>query len=270
MDETALDPINEPLPDAMEALLARVRGMPGRRKFRAGLLLSVMGVAFVAALVGLDSAGFLETVWPVPAAFALIVGSGICLWTLAEKREIRTIEALMACQDIRTLGGLLDAVNSSNRRVRRAIQDTLLGFLPRLTEEHSALLNTGHHEVLNALLYSNSSALAMEALSALEQVGNGIALPYLTAMAAGKGIPATLRDRQGEVQQRSRQAVEKIRERIERQNRASLLLRASQAPNTPAEQLVRPAQGGPFTKAEELLRPGASAESVSGQKEDNH
>src|SRR5262249_17985610 len=152
---------------------------------------------------------------------ALTFGPGIWIWTVAERREQRSIEALAARRELRTLGSLLDCVNVSNRRVGIAVQNTLLELLPRVTEEDSERLDTRQREVLNALLYGRSRTLALAALSALEQVGDGTALPYLTSIAAGKGMPGTLRDSAADVQRRAQHAVETIRRRIETQNRAS-------------------------------------------------
>jgi hypothetical protein len=267
-DDTALSQTQEAPRDALDLLLARVRGMPDRRKLRAWLFPSAICIAFVAVMVCLGTTGHLETIWSVLAALALTVGPVIWFWVLAERREMRTIEALAACREIRAVGGLLDCVNCSNRRVGNAVQATLLDLLPRLTEEHSGSLETRHREVLNTLLYGRSRALALAALSALEQVGDGTALPYLTSIAAGKGMPRTLRDSQSDAQRRARHTVETIRQRIEMQNRANVLLRPSQDPGTPSGQLLRPAHGRASANAEELLRPEASAEQGPCHKEE--
>lgn len=257
-NDTALDSNRDNIPDNIEVLLARVQRLQDRRKLRAWLIPGGVTVAFIAAMIGLGTAGYLEAGWPVLAALVFTCGAGIWVWTVMERQEMRTIELLAVCRDKRSLGSLLDAANCSNRRVRKAVETALIELLPGVTQADSSLLNTTHREMLNALLYGKSSELALAALTAIEQVGDGMALPYLTSMAAGKGIPNLLRDRGFEVAVRARLAVERIHQRIESQNRANVLLRAAQMPDMPFEQLMRPASSQPHANSEELLRPEAN------------
>lgn len=256
---------------AVEDLLVRVYAIPGRRKVRAWLIPITATVAFGIVMAALGAVGYLESGWPAFAAFLLTFGSGIWVGVWAERRDMRTVCALAACQELRALGGLLNSINYGNRRVKSAVQNALLELLPHLTEDSQIVFSTGNREALNALLYGKSGELAMAALRAIEQVGDGTALPYLTSISAGKGIPSALRNQQAEVQERARRALETIHARIEMHNRAGTLLRASQIPVVSTNEMLRPA-GDPLVtnqlvNSQELLRPEISAEQDAIQED---
>lgn len=250
----------------VDALMTQVRRIPAQRKNRSGLITLIMLFGIIAGLLAIGAAGLLE-IWSASVVIGLVLVS--CIWwgVAADRRDFRKVSALAAFKEKRTVGVLLEALNYSNRRIRTAVESVLLELLPHVHETDAALLNTGQREILNSLLYSNSGELAITALAALEQVGDGTALPYLTSMAAGKGVPSTLRSRKTEIQERAAQTVQTIHARIERHNQASVLLRPTQIPTTYAEELVRPVQGQHVQGGTELLRPNPTGESASDDKE---
>ncbi len=254
------EPVSEQSDEELEALLARVSLIPANRKRRTWLVptLTISGLILMTVICGVM--GLIDNGWFFVIGiftFPLIT----CVTLIAiNRKERRDIEALAKYDDIRAVGGLLDGVNFGNRRLKRSVHRSLEQLLPKLAETDADLLSTGQREALNMLIYDKSPELAMAALQAIQRVGDGTALPYLTAMAVGKGIPATLQNRSGEVQEYARQAAERIQARIDFQNRANVLLRASQRPDTPSDQLVRPAYNTSQVEVGELLRPDMPGE----------
>lgn len=267
-DETALDSNRNFSSNDLDVLLKQARRLPGRRKFRGCLITSGVIIAFITAMIVLGDAGYLTAGWPALVALVVTIGAGLWVWFAAERRDLRTIEALAMFRDKRTLGVLLDAANCTNRLARERVHAALADVLRGLTEADSSLLNTSHREMLNGLIYGKSGDLSLAALSSIEQIGDGTALPYLTSMAAGKGIPDMLKSQRAEVQACAEHAVERIRERIEKQNRANVLLRAAHMPETPSEQLVRPAFSQHQGNVHELLRPEENGEQDKSEREE--
>ncbi len=268
MDEPESYPIKQNVyPDATDRLIERAKGMSKRRGFRAWFIPCMITVAFTAAMLILGSTGYIESGWAILSVFIVTSGIGIWIWLALERQERLTVEALCACKELRTLGPLLNCLENGNGTIKRMVRAAVQNILPHLTVNDSGILETSQREALNSLLYSGSGELALAALYALEKVGDGTALPYLTSIAAGKGVPHTLRNRQAEVIERARRTVESIRERIERHNRASVLLRASQDPGTPSDQLVRPVMNKRLDTGEELLRPELSLEEVEREND---
>lgn len=253
-------PVSDQSDEELKRLLARVSVIPANRKIRTWLfpILLIVGLFVMTAICGMT--GLIDKGWPYLIAILAVPVIVLVAAIAINRRELRDIEGLAKYEDIRAVGGLLEGVSYGNRQIKRSVHRSLEQLLPRLTETDAGLLSTGQREALNMLLYNNSPELAMAALLAIQRVGDGTALPYLTAMAAGKGIPGALQNRSGEVQEYAQQAAQRIQARIDFQNRANVLLRASQRPDTPSDQLVRPAYNTSQVEAEELLRPDTPGE----------
>ncbi len=182
------EPVSEQSDEELEALLARVSLIPANRKRRTWLVptLTISGLILMTVICGVM--GLIDNGWFFVIGiftFPLIT----CVTLIAiNRKERRDIEALAKYDDIRAVGGLLDGVNFGNRRLKRSVHRSLEQLLPKLAETDADLLSTGQREALNMLIYDKSPELAMAALQAIQRVGDGTALPYLTAMAVGKGI----------------------------------------------------------------------------------
>ena len=255
-------------PDELETLLVRVKGMQKRRKLHASVWPIVLLVAFLTMMCFLMATTYLQNLWAMFAALLLTCGIPAWIWIAAERRELRTLEALTNYRDVRSLGFLLESAECYNRKVRVKIHATILDSLPNLTEDDSKAFSLPQLEALNALLYGKSGELAMASFAAIEKVGSISAMPYLTSIAAGKGIPDTLKANKTEVQERAQRTVQAIQARIERKNSVSFLLRGSQAPETATNQLLRPAHGQHPINTDELLRPDETSTRMPDKKEE--
>ena len=254
-------------PDELEALLVRARGMQRRRKLNASLWPIVIFVAFVTLMFFLYASSYLQNPWGIIAVLILSCGIPAWIWIALERRELRTLEALTNFRDVRSLGFLLESAECYHQKVRSKVHAAILDSLPNLTEDDSKAFSLQQLEALNALLYGKSGELAMASFAAIEKVGSASAMPYLTSIAAGKGIPDTLKAHKAEVQERAQRTVAGIQERIERRNSVSYLLRGSQAPETAPNQLLRPAHGQLQVNTEELLRPDEAPTKMLDKKE---
>ncbi len=243
--------------------------MHKRRRLNATLWPILIIVALITSLLFLAASSYLQNPWGIVAVLLTGCGIPVWIWIALERREMRTLEALTNFRDVRALGILLESADSYDRKVRSKVQAAILDSLPHLTEDDSKAFSVQQLEALNALLYGKSGELAMASFAAIEKVGGVSAIPYLTSIAAGKGIPDTLKANKAEVQERAQRTVTGIKERMERSNSVSYLLRGSQAPETAPNQLLRPAHGQLQVNTDELLRPEAGATKMPDKKEDS-
>src|SRR5206468_10754437 len=112
-------------------------------------------------------------------------------------------------------------------------------------------------EALARSLASNTANpyYLVAALNALEQVGDGTALPMVRSLASGKMKTADPK----RVQAAARECLPYLQVRFEQQRATQTLLRASHVSKSPHDRLLRPAQSGPDAEAEGLLRPSEPA-----------
>lgn len=153
--------------------------------------------------------------------------------------------------DISVVGPLTEALEYRNRAVREAAATSLIRLLPRLQATDTDLLTFAQRGNLHRALLRDNVELALAILSALEQVGDGRAIPNVQKLASGFGLA----HQEKRVQESARQTLACLRQRVELQRAPQILLRAASASEVGAGTLLRPAAGVADTQEHVLLRP---------------
>lgn len=161
--------------------------------------------------------------------------------------------------DLRIVGPLLEITEIQDGTVNTMAFLVLTRLLPHLKAGDATLLTEGQHVALgrtltrDTLLHNQRSAdFLVAVLAALEQVGDGRALPMVESLAAGRIVTAEPK----RVQAAAQECLPYLQTRYEQQQASQTLLRASALSETPSNTLLRPAQGVGATEAVEMLRPG--------------
>lgn len=146
-------------------------------------------------------------------------------------------------------------------RTRIVLGNTLRRLLPQLRSTHANLLTADQkHDLLRLLLGTSSENeveksvalhVMLQALKALEQVGDESAIPAVQKLALST-ININRQLRQAAVE-----CLEYLRINAGRNREMQTLLRASSASNTAPDTLLRPASSSEDTASEHLLRPSA-------------
>jgi hypothetical protein len=144
-----------------------------------------------------------------------------------------------------TCGVLAGALYDPRPAIRRAAAVGFRATLPRLTPEHYGALDTLAVPNLCRVLQHPDTSLALAALTALEKVGDGRALPFV-ARAAQRG-------RSPEARALAARVLPLLQERLRQEQDRRILLRGASAPPTDAAWLLRAADRS--EPPEQLLRP---------------
>jgi hypothetical protein len=147
-------------------------------------------------------------------------------------------------------GGLFEKTSPGSKGVARSCEQTLPVLLAELTPSHYGLLSavaTGN--LCKAIGHSNE-ALVLAALNALEKVGGGSTVDAVTAVA--NGHPSH------EVRDRAQSILPVLLARQRKENEGRVLLRASDAADSPEQTLLRAAQGNTESDPAVLLRSSSS------------
>jgi hypothetical protein len=172
------------------------------------------------------------------------------------KSLLKTITEL---EDKRSVGWLVDVLDSQDKDFRITVEDTLIKLLPRLTYGESMLLDPERRRLLDRkMIKTNRPEFASAILSAYQALGDSHSLDSLETVASGK---ATVR--QTEIRDAAGVAAAAILERMPTELAAQTLLRATVPPSEPTETLLRPAEGSASESPALLLRPAQVSESTT-------
>ena len=158
--------------------------------------------------------------------------------------------------DKRLIGPLLQAQHY--HEVRSSVQTALVHLLPQLQHSDTLALNEIQRTLLyQSLLNSENPEYVIAALKALEQVGDGRALPYAQKLAS----PADKRRKQNAaVTQAAQECLGLLQQRIAQQQISQSLLRPSDRTASAPDTLLRPASITQDTEPAQLLRAGTNAQ----------
>jgi hypothetical protein len=162
---------------------------------------------------------------------------------------------LVNAEDLRIVGPLAEMVVFQSGGGASAMASYLLTrLLPRLQASDAGLLNANQRACLYRSLttVTNNPDYLIAALKALEQIGDGEALPAVERLAEGRQRTAGAE----RVQAAARECLPYLRLRADKARASQTLLRASSASDTPPKLLLRPAQSRDDAEPEHLLRPG--------------
>jgi hypothetical protein len=214
---------------------------------------ALIGYSFVlAALLASLMAGVADH----PVEWFMLVYAPICLtWLLVYSRPkgnqlTRSIcDAVVGLKEIEAIGLLIDL--SRFELDSKSLQDALKEMLPRLHASDSKLLSSRHQLRLVQLLEVKGDApLLMSVLSAVEQVGDDTAVPFVEQIAAMEGEQLW----QLELKERAAECLHHLANRVEIEGRASTLLRPTDQ-HEHALGLLRPVSGAESGPESNLLIP---------------
>jgi hypothetical protein len=158
--------------------------------------------------------------------------------------------------DLRMAGPLIEIAGVEEGGPKAMATLILTRLLARFRASDARLLNDAQYAVFLRVLSRNegTAEFFVAALKALEQVGDVRALAVVENLAKGRRVTTDPH----RVQAAAQDCLPFLQVRCDQQRASQTLLRASTAVGTPADILLRPAQGNGATEASELLRAGSS------------
>jgi hypothetical protein len=216
----------------------------------------ILGLMTLLALMGMD----VLAVLPLFLALAVFVAF-VNLFIVVPIRHSRHQSerrslALAACEALRTLGDkkAIPALLTASRRwepeIASASKASFLHLLPLLRAEDTEWLQLPVRHRLEELLASSDPQVVLTVLQAMEFVGTGSAANQVSRLQS-KGMTP-------EIRAEAVRIAPILQERWHQERVSSTLLRASQSPSEPQQELLRPASAAQATPPEELLRPRQS------------
>jgi hypothetical protein len=175
---------------------------------------------------------------------------------LSKSHRLKNLLGIVSnLDDKRLIGPLLQA--QRYHEVRSAIHDALGNLLPQLQHSDALLLNETERTLLYQSLNSKNSEYVLTVLKALEQIGDGKALPYVEKLA----YPADKQHKQNEtVMQAAQECLVFLKQRVEQQQISQSLLRPSDKAAAVPDTLLRPASATQNVETAQLLRAGINVQ----------
>jgi hypothetical protein len=194
-------------------------------------------------------------------------------FTLTPK-QTEAAEELAKSNDMSAVGPLVEALEWPDAQTKDIALTALTRLLPRMRASDANLLNDRQRQSLYNMLFMSKARrnpeFTLALLKALEQVGDGAAIPYVENLANASPSPLALRTF-STVERRIKKAAAAclpyLEARAGQVDASRQLLRAANAADvhTPAESLLRPATHLANADPSQLLR--ASAPETSGKPE---
>jgi hypothetical protein len=178
--------------------------------------------------------------------------------------DTKTARELAGFEDVRVIGTLAEALEWPDAEMRHVAALALIQLLPKMRASDAGLLTASQRGCLYRLLKPENAEeteeLLLAILTALEQVGDEKAVPYVQSLA--NHFPATVAQKR--VTDAAIQCLPYLEERVQQNRFSQTLLRSSQAEEVGADVLLRPAQGGVDTDPQVLLRASVSDNASPG------
>ena len=263
---------------AVSERLAEMRRRARRHKRRFGLFLPVVfsplasAPIFLRALQSLDT---LPSIYAATAAFGaamMILPIALIEW-FQRTGKVDTDE-LIRLGGLKAIGPLLEMrLATISAQDFAAIHGALIQLLPEMKASDANLLTARQRGYLYSLLQyetdfttanSHNHTLCLAILKALEQIGDGKALPIVERLAEMK----TRNSRRLKVKQAANDCLPLLRANYVSVDANRTLLRASAAVTAAPETLLRPAPFVAESAPLQLLRASAS-ENAGGEKQEN-
>ncbi|HZT42828.1 MAG TPA: hypothetical protein VFA07_11740 [Chthonomonadaceae bacterium] len=193
---------------------------------------------------------YLRTGWWVQllSSFSLFLA-------IVPDRHKSVARMLSEFDDLRIVGPLLEARNQLPD-IRKEIETALISLLPRLKSSDSALLTPIQRTSLYTAIQSSNAVFVVTVLQALEQIGNGDALPYVEKLIGGKSKTA----HDVRVQEAAQTCLPFLQQCAEQEHAAATLLRASSNADPAANSLLRPDFANASIPPAQLLRASIAEE----------
>ncbi len=173
-------------------------------------------------------------------------------------------------QDVRAVGHLATAMEIQDKGTRRIVEDALTRLLPEMRASDAGLLNAEQRENLYRGLRRKNPPLVLAILTALEQVGDSKAIPYvekleknlLEQQAEAKKL-ARLQPAEIDQQlQAARECLQFLQDHVQQEQARQTLLRASSAAQVAPDSLLRPAAETFEQDTASLLRAAGPADTA--------
>jgi hypothetical protein len=229
----------------------RRKAQPG---MRLGFLLASWGIIVpYTAFQAVE--GFLHRNWLQTVLFGSMAVGTTQLHRLTLNAKHRAMARELASQDtVQAVGPLAEALDWPDAHIRRVVIEALTTLLPRLHATDAALLSSGQRAALYRMLtLANArthSKFLVALLTALEQVGDQTAVPYVESLV--KTQPLT--SQQKKVHEAACHCLPYLQEQARQDQYSQTLLRASSVPNVSPETLLRPVSSPAGVETAYLLR----------------
>ena len=224
-----------------ETVLARRRKMQRRLKI----------TGFVATIVFLVWASH----WNLSGNwwFFWWIGSGAWAADQTMGKQRKSVSELRQAGDPRAVGVLAIAARDTETSVRVPARQALRELLPRVRANHAGDITPAQMNALLELAFRSEPALQIAVLQALEQIGDGRAVPVVQNLSLSP---------HPRVRDQANHCLPYLTERVRRAEQSATLLRGTISPAqiaAPHELLRSVSQPADNTPASELLRPDTNA-----------
>jgi hypothetical protein len=208
--------------------------------------------------------------------FPLVVigATAILIYSALKPRKRRRAMAntLAMQEDVRLVGALIDLLSQDDEKMHNIARDALIRLLPRLKASDASLLTEAQRARLYLVLYLPFNPLfknigpvfrdtddkgvefRLAILKALEQIGDGSALPIVVRLANGKAKT----EGQRRIQEAAQDCLPALRQLIQQEGNRQTLLRAAAPSDAAPDTLLRAATSVTSTEPDQLLRSSQS------------
>ena len=198
--------------------------------------------------------------WLFAAFFALLTAMSTQLHRLTlSPKQIDIATRLALTRDVQAIGPLAEMMEWPDAECRRIAELALVGLLPLVKANDTALLTNKQRGILYRCLKPAETRrhwqLQMALLEALEQIGDEAAVTNVEELA--NAVPRS--GVQKKVKDRAVLCLPFLSEKAKQSRDSQMLLRGSAMPASAPEILLRPALETQEARPQELLRPGSSA-----------
>ena len=254
--------MNTSQPPDIDALLATLQAEKDKQRKAVKQYLKVLYANVICILL----AGILQFVLKSPqwvifawfSAFFSFLTLRFIFGDIEKKHKIT--DALVKAKDVRVIGPLCDARLYADHNRMLLIDEALIYLLPLLKVSDSKLLTAPQWQSIYSRLHGNNAPLVLAILKALEQIGDGGALPYVEKLAEGNGQYLAAKD--GRVWNAAKACLPFLRERAAQESVSKTLLRPSAEAASP-DTLLRPVTGRTETPPQQLLRANHAEEETA-------
>lgn len=249
--------LNELGPTAVETLLVLVR-----RDVKRNRLHRYTGIAFIVLSLAINLISYwVDHKSQKNLLLFITFGQFLCLMlgmVFLAWYPHRSARVLSDFDDVRIVGSLLEACEDIDAAT--AIHEALTRILPQMKASDAHMLNTHQKKKLYEMIglpklfgkygRNEDETLQLVILRALQQIGDGAAMPYVEKLAnppAGAKVSK-------EVQEAARECLPFLTQRAEQERLSMTLLRAAGTMETQSGELLRPAATNVESDPRALLR----------------
>ncbi len=193
--------------------------------------------------------------WGEALGWAALLVLSTQLYRIAQSRtQTKIAKQLARTNDLAAVGVLAEALEWPDTATRKSAIEALTHLLPKMDVSDAGLLNAAQRDCLYRMLQLQNARRYGEflkaILTAMEQVGDEDALPYIERLASGRATS----DAQDQVKAAAKRCMPLLQERIAETRSSRTLLRASAPTFASAAELLRPVTENAPTAPQQLLR----------------